>query len=402
MASDFSNDAARLVRRALEPLQRDRYPSARAMGDALGRLARGEAVGRGGVPTTVRTARRVRRRWRWLAGAVATSLLVGLAVWHFTVRTGLRIRTLDGARVYVDDELVNHEGRPIPLDAGEHWVRITRDRFMPLVFPVRIQDGQIAFDEITLRPSDPADPEVHKVLRRFDPGNYQQWRVSSPVISSGWPPAEHRPPFLVLPRGHLAPEALRTALLDRGGGDEQLREGRLVFMTPRWRAPLAVAIPPGEGRAEIDIEGLLRGKLRVGDVVETRIVDGDETRQRASLRIQAPVQFPADLDRPVNTELDRRSQGVMRLLYLGSKQRYTSAFFAIRDGYADKGLRGNALGRARWALMSAVGKENKDALEGTPIWYALRDASEGAAPEGDAPGDSDDGSGSAADPGDGR
>jgi len=276
----LSDDARRVVLKAIEKRREDRYPSAGLMAEDLRAVAAGAAVKARPVPASVRAARWVAAR----RGRIAAALLLacGAALLLLQRKATIHVLSMPHAEASLDGTPIGRTPlRDRAIAAGSHELTLRRKGFRDRVERFEVGPGATRLLESRLEALDEADPAVLEAF--FE---YVGIRPPKPLPYS-LDAGPRQPAVAALPRGKVT-----RADLDRFvvSGTEAAPGGALRLVDARgeeiWSGAAAgreTAIPPG--LREAIPPGLYRWSYR-GAEAEFELVAG------------APPALPPGLDLP--------------------------------------------------------------------------------------------------------
>ena len=166
-APHIPRDCERIVMKAIEKRNDDRYQTAAAMRDDLLAFAEGRSTVGRPVSALVHRARWAKRRWKELT--IAAAVLVTAGVLYSTRAATLRVDCYPSAEVLVDGERRGLTPQELELSPGEHELTLRTSGFVASSERLDLRAGETHTLRIVLIADDPDNPEaLRKLARKFE------------------------------------------------------------------------------------------------------------------------------------------------------------------------------------------------------------------------------------------
>jgi len=215
---------ARIVMKALEKENTDRYEDAAAMRDDLRAFARGDTVRGRPLNSMERMARVARRNAAPITiAAVALIAVTATLLLQPPDPAQLTIACVPAAEVFVGETARGTTPVNIELEPGSHTVSLRRDGWETRRLPLRLKEGENRSIDMLLAPSDPTDPAAIDELAAAFELKMERWEALE-RHRGGWDEAAV---LIGFPRGNVRMEDLANFSFRLGEDFED--EGAIVF-----------------------------------------------------------------------------------------------------------------------------------------------------------------------------
>jgi len=222
--TDVPDGLARVVLKALEKKNTDRYEDAAAMRDDLRAFARGDAV----VGRPLNSMERVARVARKSIWPIAITTLIGLAVTVTLLLQApdpaqLTIACVPAAEVVIEGTARGTTPVRIQLPPGSHQLILRREGWESRTLALRLKEGELRSIDMLLSPTDPTDPAAIEQLAAAFEIRMEQWEELE-ARRGGWDASSIA---ILFPRGNVRMQDVARYRFQLGSEFEQ--QGAIVF-----------------------------------------------------------------------------------------------------------------------------------------------------------------------------